>query len=173
MANTTSHFSGRRVFKKLFFLSFFLGTSLLCVTAPVLASTSAMAVGELEPQSSQTPEVKEATVAQEFSTYYLPIDPVIPLMPGLSKEGDPVDFDSEEGRVAVFESVGEVTPDELKAFYVQTLEALGWQRVFAKNTLAFQREEETLEISWSSAPGQSDGRELVVTFRLVRKESEN
>lgn len=68
----------------------------------------------------------------------------LPLMPGMTeKADDAVVFDKPAGRI--LETTAEIaaTPEEIKAFYAETLPSLGWQ---AHAGSAFVREDETLQL---------------------------
>lgn len=84
----------------------------------------------------------------------------IPLMPGLTAVADAgLVFDSPAGRVveSVYESVGD--GNAVRAFYSETLPALGW-RVLSDDR--FEREGEVLEIDFFG-----NGGGLTVRFTLA------
>lgn len=75
----------------------------------------------------------------------------LPLMPGLTEvNGAATVFDAPQGRIVETFASGTVAPDEVRAFYAQTLPQLGWT---ARSATEFQREGErlVLEINASSA----------------------
>ncbi len=85
----------------------------------------------------------------------------IPLMDGLSEvAGGGMVFDIPSGRIAEAYAAGNVTRDEVLAFYAATLPQLGWTR---ENANRFRREGELLTLEFS-ASGETPP--LTVRFSL-------
>lgn len=75
----------------------------------------------------------------------------MPLMDGLSETGDGgIVFDKPTGRIVRTVARGDVAPEKVRAFYVETLPQLGWTRnerlELIGGLLIFGREGEKLEI---------------------------
>lgn len=76
----------------------------------------------------------------------------LPLMPGLTEvEGAATVFDAPQGRIVETYAAGDVTADEIVAFYGQTLPQLGWR---ASSATEFERAGERLTLEITSAAGE-------------------
>jgi hypothetical protein len=67
----------------------------------------------------------------------------LPLAPGLTENSGGLLFDSPSGRIVDAAASGDITPEQLRSFYAQTLPQLGWEAV---GDLAFRRDKEVLQI---------------------------
>jgi hypothetical protein len=83
----------------------------------------------------------------------------LPLPPGLSETPGGVVFDSPTGRIVEAAAQGEISADQVLAFYAQTLPELGWQKIGAA---AYRRDNELLKIQM-----EADHRPLLVRFSVV------
>lgn len=75
----------------------------------------------------------------------------MPLMDGLDETGDGgIVFDKPTGRIVRAVTQGDVAPESVRAFYIETLPQLGWTRIahleLIDGLLLFRREGEKLEI---------------------------
>jgi hypothetical protein len=70
----------------------------------------------------------------------------LPLMPGLVEAPDAsVVFDTPSGRIVQTEATGQMSREQVLAFYAQTLPQLGWRSLAAG---LFRREDEVLRIEF-------------------------
>lgn len=88
----------------------------------------------------------------------------VPLVRGMTETGEPIVFESDQGRVVQTAAEGQVVATEISSFYIASLPALGWKRIEAAETLSFERENERLNISIRE-PASS--RPVVARFELV------
>lgn len=101
--------------------------------------------------------------ATDQDTVYVPILSDVPLAPNLSLEDDSeAVFDVPEGKIVEVTAFGSADLEETRAFYKESLEALGWQAVAGQEN-AYKRDEESLEIAFDD--GEND---LQVKFRLLQ-----
>lgn len=96
----------------------------------------------------------------QTQTGYLDAVEDMPLMEGLSETGEGgIVFDKPTGRIVRAAAQGRVGPQAVRAFYIETLPALGWDRApqleLFSDLLIFRREGERLEIQ--IAPGTDVG----------------
>lgn len=79
----------------------------------------------------------------------------IPLMPGFAEDADNSFFwDKPEGRLATIIATGRAAPNDLRRFYADSLQALGWTGGFdADGAGSFRRDRELLLIRRESLPG--------------------
>ncbi|MBI1260133.1 MAG: hypothetical protein GC184_00250 [Rhizobiales bacterium] len=101
-----------------------------------------------------------AAARAEPHTGYLDAVEDMPLMNGLSETGEGgIVFDKPTGRIVRAAAQGPVSPEAVRAFYIETLPALGWERApkleLFSDLLIFRREGERLEIQ--IAPGTDHG----------------
>lgn len=73
----------------------------------------------------------------------------LPLMPGLVEAPDAtsVVFDTPSGRIVQTEATGQMSREQVLAFYAQTLPQLGWRSLAAG---LFRREDEVLRIEFDA-----------------------
>lgn len=90
----------------------------------------------------------------------------VPLPKGMTEQGEPVVFESEQGRVVKATAEGQVGSAEISSFYKTSLPALGWELVEGPAGLVFEREKERLTIS-SREPASA--KPVTITFELVVK----
>ncbi len=89
-----------------------------------------------------------ATVAYSADRFVRSIED-LPLMPGLAETADAgVIFDTPSGRIVQTEATGQVSRDQVLAFYAETLPQLGWHALAAG---LFRREDEVLKIEFDEA----------------------
>lgn len=88
----------------------------------------------------------------------------VPLVKGMTEAGEPIVFESDQGRVVQTTAEGNVGGAEISSFYIASLPALGWKRIDAADALSFERENERLNISIRE-PASS--RPVMVRFELV------
>lgn len=88
----------------------------------------------------------------------------VPLMQGMVEQPDPVVFESDQGRVIRTSVECQIGAREISSFYIAALPALGWKRIDGGASLAFERENERLNIN-VGAPASS--RPVVVSFELI------
>ncbi len=74
----------------------------------------------------------------------------LPLMPGLSADGDATVFDAPSGRVVDATAQGRVSRADILAFYTRTLAELGWR---GEGEGKFAREGEKLTIEFPVPAG--------------------
>ncbi|CAA6604155.1 exported hypothetical protein [Rhodospirillaceae bacterium LM-1] len=81
----------------------------------------------------------------------------LPLMQGLSEDAQAaLVFETPEGRIAQFAAKGQVSQDDIRRFYGETLPELGWT---PKGQGRFWREKEELRLIVKSLPaGGSEAR---------------
>lgn len=85
----------------------------------------------------------------------------VPLPPTLTETpGSGMVFDSPQGRIVDADASGDVTQDQVIAFYAQTLPQLGWTRI---SDTDYRSETETLRLTLR--PGKKSG--LTVHFNLT------
>lgn len=85
----------------------------------------------------------------------------VPLPPALTENpGGGMVFDSPQGRIVDADASGELTQDQVIAFYAQTLPQLGWSRI---SDTDYRSETETLRLSFR--PGKPRG--TIVHFNLT------
>lgn len=88
----------------------------------------------------------------------------MPLMDGLAETGESVVFDKPSGRILRSTAQGDVAPESVEAFYVETLPQLGWTRADEYERegegghLVFTREGEQLDIQILPQAGGSEVR---------------
>jgi hypothetical protein len=90
------------------------------------------------------------SAAQAAETKFLELVEDMPLMRGLTEVADDaLMFDKAEGRIVKAVAEGGLTAEQIRAFYVDTLPQLGWQRLpdTGQAALVFERESERLEIA--------------------------
>lgn len=92
-----------------------------------------------------------AVNAEEKASGYLDAIEDMPLMEGLAETGEGgIVFDKPNGRIVRTIAEGEVSANEVRKFYIDTLPQLGWQRLpkleLIGDLLVFRRETERLEI---------------------------
>lgn len=85
----------------------------------------------------------------------------LPLAPGLTELPGGMLFDSPGGRIVDATAEGEVTAQQVLAFYMQTLPELGWEKI---GPASFRRDNEVLRIEMDSGR-----RPLAVHFSVVPK----
>ncbi len=83
----------------------------------------------------------------------------LPLAPGLTESPGGMLFDSPTGRIVEATAEGNVSAEEVRAFYARTLPELGWQ---ATGGTAFRRDKELLRIDI-----EDRRRPLSVRFSVV------
>lgn len=74
----------------------------------------------------------------------------VPLMPGLSPQGETLVFDKPDGRIAEASFTGAVGVDAVRRFYADTLPQLGW-RAAGRDHYVRDREELTLHVGGKAA----------------------
>lgn len=89
----------------------------------------------------------------------------VPLPKGMTEQGEPIVFESEQGRVVKATAEGQVGAAEIATFYKTSLPALGW-KLAEGSGLVFEREKERLTIS-SREPASA--KPVTITFELVVK----
>ena len=90
----------------------------------------------------------------------------VPLPKGMIEQGEPMVFESEQGRVVKASAQGNVGATEISSFYTASLPALGWKPVETPNGMTFEREKERLTISVREP---ASARPVTITFELVVK----
>jgi hypothetical protein len=90
----------------------------------------------------------------------------VPLPKGMTEQGEPVVFESEQGRVVKTTAEGQLGGAAISSFYEQSLPALGWKRTAGASALTFEREGERLGITIREP---ASARPVRVTFELVVK----
>jgi hypothetical protein len=86
----------------------------------------------------------------------------VPLMPALTETDEPVVFESPMGVLVRSEAKGEASPATVRAFYLETLPALGWRP--AGGDLQFVRDSQRLTLAVRGPDGAGG---VAVTFTLV------
>ena len=77
---------------------------------------------------------------------FLPATDDIPLMEGITlSETSDFSFDTPAGQILIFDGTTEKTSASVRAFYDETLTALGWKKVKAD---FYKRGEDTLQLSF-------------------------
>lgn len=104
-----------------------------------------------------------ATAPAHAADFLAAIDDV-PLMQGMTEQRDPVVFESDQGRVIRTSAECQIGGSDISAFYMASLPALGWKRVDSDASLAFERENERLNINVRE-PASS--RPVTVSFELI------
>lgn len=88
-------------------------------------------------------------LASAATTYFRAI-PDLPLPPGFAESSAATAFDGTEGRLVMVEAVGSTSADRVRAFYVESLPALGWSFSPAgESELLFLRGRERLSLTTS------------------------
>jgi hypothetical protein len=123
-----------------------------------LLAAGAIVFGQL----GQGPHAPGVAWAQEADRFLSAAEDV-PLMPPLVETQSPVLFDSDAGRVSRTEASGAADPARVRAFYAETLPALGWRK---EGEDRYVREAQRLSISIRLL---NDGRpgDVLVAFTLV------
>lgn len=76
--------------------------------------------------------------------------PDLPLPPGFSESQTATGFDGAEGRLVMAEASGASSPDRVRAFYTDSLPALGWSfSPTGEGELVFLRDRERLSLTTS------------------------
>jgi len=88
----------------------------------------------------------------------------VPLMQGMTEQPDPVVFESDQGRVIRTSAECQIGGSYISSFYIASLPALGWKRIDSDTSLAFERENERLNINVRE-PASS--RPVTVSFELI------
>jgi hypothetical protein len=88
----------------------------------------------------------------------------VPLPAGMAEQGEPLVFESEQGRVVRTSAEGQVGAAEISSFYAQSLPALGWKP--SADGASYERENERLTIAIREP---ASVRPVRITFELVVK----
>ncbi len=107
--------------------------------------------------------VVAAAAAPAHAADFLKAIEDVPLPKGLVEQGEPMIFESEQGRVVKTEAEGQVGASEISAFYETALPALGWKKTDGAAGI-YERESERLSISVRQPASH---RPVRVTFELV------
>ncbi|PKU23351.1 hypothetical protein [Telmatospirillum siberiense] len=83
----------------------------------------------------------------------------LPLPDGLTEAPGGMLFDSPTGRILEATATGTVSPDQVRAFYAQTLPELGWQKL---GPSSYRRDNELLKIEI-----EAKRRPMLVHFSVV------
>lgn len=109
--------------------------------------------------------VAVAAAAPAHAADFLKAIEDVPLPKGMTEQGEPVVFESEQGRVVKASAEGQVGATEISSFYEQSLPALGWKRIEGAG-FSFERENERLNIAVREP---ASARPVRITFELVVK----
>jgi hypothetical protein len=90
----------------------------------------------------------------------------VPLIAGLTELAEPLVFESDQGRVVRTSAEGRLGRVEISTFYLAALPALGWRRLDGADGLAFERENERLNIEVRE---YASNRLVEVRFELIVK----
>ena len=93
----------------------------------------------------------------------------VPLAKGLTELPEPVVFESDQGRVVRTSAEGRIDASEISAFYRASLPSLGWKLVEDPHHLAFERENERLNIDTREP---ANNRPVTVSFELGERRIE-
>jgi hypothetical protein len=104
--------------------------------------------------------------APAFATEFLVAIDDVPLVTGLTELPEPMVFESDQGRVVRTSAEGQVGASQVSAFYIASLPSLGWKRVDSADSLAFERENERLNIGVREP---ASNRPVEVRFELIVK----
>ena len=104
--------------------------------------------------------------APAHATEFLKAIDDVPLVTGLTELPEPMVFESDQGRVVRTTAEGNVGASRISAFYIASLPSLGWKQVEGSENLAFERENERLNIGIRE-PASS--RPVEVRFELIVK----
>ncbi len=89
------------------------------------------------------------TAAHADPTRFFSVIDDLPVMAGISEDGEGVEFATAGGRIAQTSALGLVRRADVLAFYAETLPQLGWTQ---SDRAAFVREGEMLSIEFEQDP---------------------
>lgn len=104
--------------------------------------------------------------APAHATEFLKAIDDVPLATGLTELPEPMVFESDQGRVVRTAAEGNVGASQISAFYIASLPSLGWKQVDTSESLAFERENERLNIGIREP---ASNRPVEVRFELIVK----
>ena len=104
--------------------------------------------------------------APAHATEFLKAIDDVPLVTGLTELPEPMVFESDQGRVVRTSAEGQVGASQVSAFYIASLPSLGWKRIDSAESLAFERENERLNIGVREP---ASNRPVEVRFELIVK----
>lgn len=104
--------------------------------------------------------------APAHATDFLKAIDDVPLVKGLTEMPEPIVFESDQGRVVRTSAEGQVDGARISSFYTASLPALGWKPVAGADGLAFERENERLNIGIRE---RASNQPAQVRFELIVK----